>query len=279
MERLCRPALPGAGLLGSVLLAWVGAGCGATSPWKHQSIYSNPPVFLYREYQETDGKRAPLGYDHPIELSVDQVVSLLGQLKYEKGYLLRKAKIRRVFSASNAASLAAPLVQALKTLSPHERLRFLLARSTGSAFTTSLQGSSGVIFQSGGDRVNIAFDVINESLPTPRKGSAANMEFPDDPTQITEASPLQPFPGATHHSDSQSRVVYPRWLEVEMNLLPVVARPQPQAKRSSEEPSAAPEVDLDRMRKRLENLKRLRDDGTLTQEQYDRAVQEALGEL
>jgi hypothetical protein len=236
-------------------------------------------VFLYREYQETDGKSAPLGYDHPIELSVDQVVSLLCQLKYEKRFVFRKVKIRRVFSAANAARLAEPMVHALKTLSPDERLRFLLARSTGSAFFTSLQGSSGVIFKSGADRVSIAFDVINESLPTPEGGNSSNIEFPDDPTQITDASPLQPFPGATHHSDSQRGVVYPRWLEMEMNLIPLVAPPQPQTKRPSEEPSASPEVDLDRMRNRLQNLKRLRNDGTLTQKQYDKAVQEALGEL
>lgn len=280
MPRLNPSALLGVGPLGCVLLAWIGAGCGgATSPWKNQSVYSRPPVLLYREYQEADGKRSPLGYDHPIEMSFEQVASLLGHLKYDKNYGLRKEKIRRVFSTANVASLAEPLMRALKKLTPDERLRFVLTKNTGSAFTTSLKGSSGVIFKSSSDRVSIAFDAINASLPTPKRGTSVNMEFPEDPTQIIDVSPLQLFPGATHHSDSPSSATHPRWLEVEMDHVPTFVDPQPQTKQSPDKSSAPPAKGLDNIRGRLQKLKRLLEDGTLTQGQYDKAVQGALGEL
>jgi hypothetical protein len=222
-----------------------------------------------------DGMRAPLGYDHPIEVSVDQVTSVFGQLKYEQRSALGKTKIRRVFTAREVVALTEPIVHALKTLSPDERLRFLLARSTKSAFSTSLQGTSGVIFKSAADRVSLAFDVINGSLPTPKQGKPDNMKFSDDPTLITDASPLLPFPGTDIHSDSESGVIYPRWLEIELNTIDVVTPPQPAP--PPEETTASPKED--RIRERIQSLKRLRDDGTLTQEQFDAAVQETVGEL
>jgi hypothetical protein len=105
------------------------------------------------------------------------------------------------------------------------------------------------------------------------------------------------FPGSRLHRDVENGVLFPRWIEVDVGVvkaaLGAAARPPASAPEGAAAPlgpasvppagtAVAPPPANDRearyqeTRRQLELLRRLREDGALSEEEYKRRVDEAL---
>lgn len=297
------------------VICLLGVGC-SSSPWKREFVYSAQGVSLYHEYQEAESGRASLGYEHPVELSVEKAVLTLSQLVYKKTYLFKKAEKKYVFSPEEIRAFAPRLVLALRELSPDERLRFLITRSNWSDVFLGTSATSGVIFSEDEGILEMAFDLINDRFAAAEDGDPEKVTFRTDPTDYRGGSPLVARPGIVPHVDPQTGKSVPRWVEVRVaevrrlsdprdvkpppvSVAPedsIEVPPRPDLDDSASEPKTpadsvatpenetkeAGEEDYDRLKERIETLKRLRDDGLITeeefQESYEKAIEESLEE-
>jgi len=275
------------------LLAAVTAGCG--SRWKREVIYSREGLSLYRESQlDGEGKKTPLGYRHPFDVPREKAAILFSQLVYKVNYLLKKDEDRNVFTPTEVENLAEAVSIATSILSPDERLRFLLTRSNWTDLALGTTGTAGVIFSPEEGVVSVAFDIIQEKISGGDDGDPKNVVFRIDPVEYDDADPVYPAEGMKTHVSADGRT-FARWLDVKLADVksrvptPVAASPAPAGQApaagnaaAAPVPAAAPqdsEARYRRVRERLETLKRLRADGALTEEEYQKEYSRALSEL
>jgi len=301
-------------LLAFLGLSFVGGGCAGTG-WKRDVIYSNSGVILYREHREVDGNRVAFAHKHPVNLPVDKMVQILSQLVFEEHYLLKKARNLYVFNPKEIRALARPLTLGLREISPSERLRFLVTRSNWTDVFAGVTGTSGVVFCTEEGVLNMAFDWIQEGIIGGEGGDPSAVVFQIEPTEYEGAHPIIVAEGMKVHADPSSGKQFPRWIEITLaavKLLPppkpiqqiqpppgleeiVVPErppledeagaagqePKPAAGTAASPPAKPPAEDehYQRLRARLETLKRLRSDGVLTEEEYQKAHEKTLSEL
>ncbi len=302
-------------VLASSLVAFLLAcGC-ASSPWKRSAppLYKTPGTLLFREHLEKDGQRVPLGYKHPIDVSIEKTVLILSQLVYRKDTLL-KSRSTYVFTKEEIAAAAEPVSRALKVITPDERLRFLILRSSWKEAFLGTYGTSGVVFSTEEGVLNVAFDRIDQHLLVPEGGEPMKIEFPDEPTEVTDDSPLIPGGGTKLHRSPEGSD-FPRWVEVRVaGVQPLPLSPPPEEKAPAPPPAvqvavpdrpplagsprpsagaeapppgpaepagkaAEAEARYQQSRQRLETLNRLRKDGVLTEEQYQDEYKKVMAEV
>jgi hypothetical protein len=291
------------------------AGC-AGSPWKREVKYSASGVVLYLEQKEIEGKKVALGYKHPFELSADKAVLILSQMVFEESYLLAKSKNQYVFTPEQVRAFAPPLCVALKGIGPDERLRFLVSQSNWTEAFLGATGTSGVVFSTEDGILDFAFDKIQEKVAGADEGNPSEVVFHGEPTENPDGDPLVPQAGTALRLDSATGKPLPRWLAVkvadvkpfapaegpakpptgekppqlvvpERPPLDKPAAPPAGASASSPAPQAAAappstpeeEARYQQVKNRLEAIKRLRADGTLTEEEYQKEYEKALSEL
>ena len=249
-------------------------GCSSSS-WKRDSIYSGHPVFLYREYKLEDEQRVPLGFAHPGNLSQEEVHLVLSRMQYETRKFLWSAPTRHnVFTLEEVEKLSEPLSLALKSVTPDERVRFLTTRGNLASIVTGIPGVSGVAFETPNGNFNIAFDAIDEGI-NEGDGTPEDVFFPYDPTEETYQHGLVPLVGARLHQNPEDGTIHSRWMEIPLNKLVMAVaseEPPPQTK-------AQKDGRYESLRDRLKALKRLRDDGALTPEEYDKEYEKVMKEL
>ena len=262
------------------------AGC-SSSPWTREFVYSASGVSLYHEYQETESGRVDLGYKHPIELSVKDAVLLLSQLVYKKAYLFKKPEKRYVFQPDEIRVFAPRLVLALKELAPDERLRFLVTRSNWSDVLIGTTGTSGVVFSKEENVINLAFDLVNDKFSGEDDGNPENVVFRLDPTAYRAGSPLVPRPGIRPHVDpktgkSVDSAEPPTGEAGAGTASTTPAGAGATAVTGKESRTPEEEKQYQDLRERIETLKRLRDDGVISEEEfkdsYEKAISESVAE-
>jgi hypothetical protein len=260
-------------------------GCSA-SPWKREVIYSRSGVVLYREHQEKEGKKVPLGYRHPVDLPAEKAGLVLSRLVFQEKKLFGPPIKRYIFTPEEVLASVKPLTKELAGIPPDERLRFLITRSRWSELFTGVTGTSGVAFCTEEGILHLALDRIQEHVTGAEEGDPMQVVFRDEPTLILDAPPLVPAGGMALHVDGATGKTFPRWLEIKIAEIrpaasPPEAKPQLPAAPAAEkapEPSRSPEEEerYRRVRARLELLKRLRADGALSEEEYDKEKEKAL---
>lgn len=286
----------------------IAVGC-SSSPWRRTAppLYNTPGLVLFREHLEKEGQQVPLGHKHPIKVPADKLAYVMSQLKYRQDRLLKSIQVD-VFVPAEIAATAEPIALALAEIQPDERLRFLILRSTWSEVLFGPSGTTGVMFSDEEGVLQIAFDRVLEGLSLPEGNEPMRIRFPDDPTEISDGSPLYPPPGTKLHA--KAGTIYPRWLEVQLTdiapppkpaavtpppvgtqpaippaeppkvsqpavvIQPAVAPPQPGASGDAEK-----EARYQRVRDRIEALNRLRKDGVVSEQQYQAEFQKAMAEL
>ncbi len=207
---------------------------------------------------------------------------------YPTGFLgvSRGPSIQPLFTDEEVAVLAGPVSRGLEKLGPDERLRFLLARTSWKPLFLGNKGISGVIFFDAPDRMNLAFDLLDESLPEDSVNPRA-MVFADDPITIAGGDPvIVPPAGASLHPPAEDGATYPRWVVLDPAQVQVASeaptpRPAPAAAPGpspAAPPTPPPAVDEDAeaLKRKLKNLDDLRRDGTISAEEYEKARQEIL---
>ena len=288
----------------ALLLAGIASGC-SSQPWRREVLYARDGVTLYREFKHDDsGAKVPLGFRHPFELPREKAAILFSQLVYKVNYLIKKDVDRIVFTPAEVEALGEPLSIATGALTPDDRLRFLVTRSNWTDLVVGTTGTSGVIFSEEEGVVSVAFDLIEEKVSGAEEGDPKTVRFHIDPVEYDDADPVYPAEGMRTHVAEDGRK-FPRWLEVRLadlksRVAPVAAAAgsaaapppttaSPGGNPSSEPaPAAAPasmaspedvEARYRRVRERLSTLKRLRADGAITEEEYQKEYSKALSEL
>jgi hypothetical protein len=310
-----RPATALHALAGGLILL-LATGC--SSPWKREQIYSRSGVALYREYKLAGGEKAALGYRHPVEIDPEKMALILSHLNWRDSYFLglKKPVDLHVFNPTEVQASAKALCIALHAMGPDDRLRFLVTRSNWTEAFLGTQGTSGVMFSAKEGILEIAFDRIQERIAGGEGGEPMDVTF-NDPLEVTSADPILPSGAIALRVEPETGVEYPRWVEVKIDQVaslaaapaapgtappggsaapaqtpkpaPTVATPASGAPHDTTPATAstgappgqaAPPADpYQRVRERIEKLKRLRADGAITEEEYAKEFEKAISEL
>jgi hypothetical protein len=159
------------------------------------------------------------------------------------------------------------------------------------------------MFQTREGILEIAFDRIQDRLADGEGGDPVQITF-NDPIEETGGDPILPAAAVTPHIDPATGIDHPRWVEVQLDQVrSVAAAPAPKAPSAPEgkpAPSAATPAPApagataatapaagapaagdpyQRVRDRIEKLKRLRADGVITEEEYAKEFEKAISEL
>jgi len=286
-----REFLAGLCLLGGL----VASGC--SSNWKRELLYSKSGVALYREYEWDGQRKKPLDYRHPVLIDAQKTALIMNQLTWRSTYFLdfKKPRDLQVFNPQEVGDTAKAMSLALGTIESNERLRFLVTRSNWSEAFLGTQATSGVMFCVKEGILEVAFDRIQDRLADGEGGDPMEITF-HDPLEITDADPILPAPAVTPHIDPLTGIDHPRWVDVQLDQLravastppaspPAAGSPAPATASTSPavapgSPQTAPGSDpYQRVRDRIEGLKRLRADGAITEEEYTREFEKAISEL
>ena len=276
----------------ALILFPVLAGAGCSSPrWRRDVIYTAGGVALYREFKLEEGARVPLDYKHPVTVPKETMAAMMARLTYEEGHLFRKSETLPVFKPEEVAAAAEPVSLALGAIAPDERLRFLVTHRRWLETLTGVHATTGVMFSTSEGILQVAFDNVRQSIGGADGGDPRDVSFTKEPTEMTDAAPVHPIFGSRHHVDAQTGSEHPRWLEVEIASVtkgpPPVAAAQAQASTPGAAPPAAQpgtgsapaesdEARYQRLRARINDLKRLRAEGAITEEEYTRLLQGAI---
>jgi hypothetical protein len=294
-----------------LLISWV-SGC-AAGPWKKHVMYSKNGTVLYAEHEERDQRVVPKGFAHPVQVSTETVGAILAQIVYKHRPLIGKNEDLLLFDEREVADFTLPMQLALGGLTPDQRLRFLVVKNTWASVLTGPKATSGVIFVETEGMLNVALDRIRESVTIGEGGDPSDVSFPYDPTEYRRADPLIPFRGTKLHVDAKSNQRFPRWLEVELaevrspDGVPEPAPDSPAAvatpgtaaatgsttaTSTSSSPQGRPppasaaetseeteEERYSRLKEKLETLGRLKTEGILTEEQYQKQFEKIMSEL
>jgi hypothetical protein len=274
-------------LLAAPALLASAPGC-QSSPWKQTLIYGRAPVAVYLEREVQGGQVVPHGYAHPAQVAPEKLRALLGSVRYKKGGWLRRPSFDPVLEERELAALVAPLSEGLSRAGPNERVRFLVGRTAWRSPFTGARGVSAVLFQSDAETLNVAFDLLDEPL-SEESGDPRAMVFSVDPVTITGTEPEIDSPRCTLREPRRPGRLYSRWLVAHPRDL-AASPPPPAAVPPSGSPRAAaatppqppeeesPLVDreLEAIRRRLRVLERLKLDGTITPEEYEKAGRQVL---
>jgi hypothetical protein len=276
-------SIPTALLALAFLVLLEAPGCASRTIWKRETIIGRDGVFLYREHVELEGERRPQGFLHPIDLDAAQVAAILERLVHFRKPVFKDPVETTVFTQRQVAELAEPLAEALALIGPDERLRFLVTRSSLASLFEGTTGTSGVIFRTPDGLLHVAFDAIDQGVHDSSGGRPEDVYFPVEPTAPSRAYPLVPFPGSWRRQDPETGELHPRWLEIDLAALAMP--PEPAASAQTAE-AAAPaegvsekEARYRELRRKLENLKRLKEDGVLSEEEYAREHERLMKEL
>lgn len=286
-----------------VTLALAAVGCGG-SAWQREVIYSASGVTIYRERPKEGSDLPPPSFLHPVSVSPEVLEIALGRMGYQERPLFRSAKDLPLFLPQEAKELSLPLSLALRLVGPTERIRFLVTRSNWSAVFVGISGTSAVVFREREGTLDVAFDYVQEKLLGAENGDPAEVVYREEPTEIVGGRPLLPGPGMAIRAlaeepspdSGEPRSVFPRWFEVSLTeVAAAVPVPPADASPPGEDPgrAAAGEAASGQMaseqkgddsryqelRARIETLKKLRADGSLSDAEYERALDRALSEV
>jgi hypothetical protein len=256
----------------------VGGGC-REREWKSRLVYARSPVAVYIEHREKEGKTVPQGYAHPAKISPEELKNLLGAIRYRAWGLFKGSRDETMAEGESLDRLVNPLSTWLAKVSPDERIRFLVTRN---AWPMGIKGTSGVLFLSTPESLNLAFDLLDEGL-SDDSGDPRTMVFRDDPVEIVGKEPeIIPPPEGTIVGAPEGRV-HPRWMVIDPRKIPAPvvaappAAPPPQPPASPPGATAGAEAaEAEAIRQKLRNLEALRKEGTITEEEYGKARAEIL---
>ena len=253
---------------------------------KSQNIYQGPDHSDYVQLVEVKKDHGP--FAHPAVFSTQELERVLLELEYVKPGLLPFSKgggkERQLFPPADAAKLAPYLSQALAQANPSQWVEFswkVTRRRAEAGFLVNHLIHDGVLFVKDG-RLQIAFRNIGyeEILET---------------DMLSRLDPLRSYSGMydlvlpafaqwpAPNLDAQGEPARRNWIALPLDTLAQIPEPvAAPAGGQAQEPAAFPPSSLPARRsaeERLQELKKLLDQGLITQEDYDRKKQEILDEF
>ncbi len=262
-----------------ILLA--GASCKG-NPWKREMVYSQAPVAVYTERKIENGQPSPQGFAHPQELKPEHLSAVLASLKFTRNGLFKGPTTEPIFTDSEVAALVDPLSRTVSKLGPDERARFLVARTAWRPLFLGPKGTSAVVFFTRSDQMDLAFDLLQETL-NDEAGDPERMSFPHDPVEIRgRRSEIDPLPGVHPVEAGPGGKTPSRWVKVHLaEVSSAFDSGQLKTALTSPTPAGSPTAgagEVDALRRRLNNLETLLQNGAITREEYEKARIEILSQ-
>ena len=202
-----------------LLLSVSQTGC-ASKSWRREIAFSVPGLHVFREHLVEDDQKAALGFSHPMTTNAETLARVLSRARYRRSYLLRKSEEGFVFTPEEVQVLTVQIANLLKTLTPDERIRFVVLHDSAFEAFFGLQGSSGVIFSVGENTLELAFDRVHEGMPEVHEEDPKDYHFPFEPTEYRKASYVRvDLNGVDYHVDDG--IEYPRWLSLNFDAIQI----------------------------------------------------------
>jgi len=260
-------------ILGVFLLA---AGCGGPR-WEDVKLEQQQHYIVRIQSQVENGQVVKQQYMHPVEIDSQKIAAFLSELAYmQPAFLLGETLQTPVFQDKEINRLSGPIAKALGTTNQDQRIAFTSFNWGGRMFFEKTRETTGLIFVDADGKFNIAFSGINVELPMDPQGDAADRARADNPLEVRDSkTPLVATGDYMKKHLQSSGKAYPMWLKADLGKI------QTAAKDIGTEPSEeAPDYDPARLREnirsQLEYIKKLYDDGLISQSEYDEKRRELL---
>jgi hypothetical protein len=244
-------------------------GCGAkmtTTLIQKDSLFE---VYLQRTVGKDD-QPVDAGYQHPVSLPPEEIHRLLQsiQIRRSSGLLQQvfsnsSREIQPAFTDEEIRRMAAGISKALASATPADRINFQVKHPRG-IFTPTL--TTGVVYVKD-DRLGVILGNYRY-LPIPDAHDLYNQFSDPLDTQGSQTFTIVPGPFQELYKSGRSRLKN-RWLLIDYKAL-LSSSPEQQTK--------TPEIP-EGLEEKLSTLKRLRDQGLITQEEYQEKKKELLKEF
>ena len=260
-----------------------------STPWQREPVSKVDNVILYRECRVEKDQQVELNFKHPVDVSKQKMALILSRLIHEYKPWLKSSQSRYVFTPKEVEKSSEKFAEFLGNLQPNERLRFLVSRSQWGGAISGIRATSGVFFVEREGILNVAFDRIVEAISVPQGGKPEDIPFPDDPIEYHGAGRLIPTARWSKMRVDEDGTQHSAWLEIDLDKVKPGKQPKEPDPAVSEAtaahpaappaPPAKPEDPYQKLKKKLETIKRLREEGVITQEQYDAQFQSIMSEF
>jgi hypothetical protein len=226
-------------------------------------------VYLQRAVGKDD-KPADAGYQHPISLSPEEVHRLLQsiQVRYQPGILHQifsgsDRQIQPAFTHDEIQRMEAGISKALESATSADRVSFRLKHPRG-IFTPSI--TTGVVYLKD-DRFTVILGNYQYIPSLDARDTYSQFSDPLD-TQGSQTTTIVPGPFQELYKSERSRLKN-RWLLVDYKAL--LSTP-------SQLKTETPQIP-ESLEEKLNTLKRFRDQGLITEEEYQEKKKELLKEF
>ena len=281
-------------------------GC-SSDRWVRDTLTEKDDYSVYLEHRIENEREVPFDFAHPAELTPHELGSILQGLTYREPALFGEDDLIPVFQENEVKALTGPLLKALKKARSAERVRLISYNYGGGLLFDKRRKTEGVLFFEKPDALNIAFAYVNEELEPDELHEPYELKARRDPLKVRSShNPLVASTWYKNGISPEDGRPCPLWVVVDMKrtreLLaekkkekrPVeTAAPMPEdagAKETATDPveattekpvitPAKPAEQLltgDALRKRLEELKGLFDDGLIDEEEYKAMKKKAI---
>jgi len=260
-------------LLTLVLVAALGLSCAGKI--KNIVLHDDDPEHIWLQYFVDDNDEpVSMGYDHPAELTTEQVAKLLTAAEYEEFSFMAWRSKGRVFIDSEVEKLAKPLAEALAQATPNQWVHFAVTGQKVELFFKTRHLTDGICFIQDG-RFNLVLGNMNVELINPDKEL-----YKRDPRDRLYTDSLRLKVKPDLGIALPPIVQGDPWLEKERrnwltyDLVKFFAAGEPAAEPVEATPEPQPDAT-----ERLQKLKELYDNGLISEEEYEQKRKEILEDL
>ncbi|MBI3611041.1 MAG: SHOCT domain-containing protein [Nitrospirae bacterium] len=273
-------------LIAALITTMAGTGCAATKTLSRPILDDRYNSVRLEAWLDSSRNPVNLGFEHPAEIGEADLAKILGSIRIVEppGFLsmfLLKAKpeAEPAFTSPEAEFLAKPLAAALRTATPGERVVFFLHHQRSVYKGTT---SSGVAFVKDKRLHIILGRYLMGNQPGYADISIGGAPLPDRNDQTFYILPgrFQAVEDQKKAPGGREPVFEKRWLSIDyaslLNAPPQAAAPassSPSEPLRAEPAPAAPSITLE---EKLKTLNRLKEEGLITEEEYNEKRKELL---
>lgn len=253
-------------ILGFFLLA---AGCGGPR-WEDASVEEQSHYIVRVQSQVESGEVVKQHFMHPLDIDPQTIAAFLSELAYmQPGLLMGEAKKTFVFQDKEVDRLAGPIAKAFATINEDQRIAFASLNWGGGLLFETKRETTGLMFVDAEGKLNIAFSGINIEKPLDPVAAAAVQLPAGNPLEITDSkTPLIATGDYMQQHVQDNGETYPMWLKADLGKVKTATKNieiEPSKKAFDFDPARHRE----NIRSQLEYVKKLYDDGLISQSEYD----------
>jgi len=271
-------------ILISVLILAAAAGCATSNTLSRTILDDSYNQVRLESWLDASKNPVPMGFDHPAEIAEADLARILESIRIVEppGFLSKlilksRPEPEPALTPEEAKAFAVPLAEALRTAAPDERVVFFFHHQRSAYKGTT---SSGIVFVKD-KRLNILFgrylmgnqpghpDIMVGGNPFP---SANDQDF------FIAAGPFQTLPDGHEAPGGREAVSPNRWLSIDYASLlhPPAPTPAAGAVPTPAPGEASPAAPAPTPEERLKTLKKLHEEGLITDEEYNDKKKEIL---